>query len=92
MPVVFPDPVPKNIDDGKTFPNTGANHDNMEEIIGITVGSIIFIVIVVTIVTIIMRKKRNKEQHEVLENVNMRYNVEDAEEKIDMIRPTSFLR
>ena len=65
----------------------------MEEIIGATVGSIIFIVIVVIIVTIIMRKQRNnKGQHEVAETVNMRYDVEDAEEKIDMIRPQSFLR
>ena len=65
----------------------------MEEIVGATVGSIIFIVIVVSIVTIIMRKQRNnKGQHEVAETVNMRYDVEDAEEKIDMIRPQSFLR
>ena len=92
MPVVFPDPVPKNINHGESFPNTGANHDNMEEIIGVTVGSIIFIVIVATIVSIVMRKRRNKEKHEVSETVNMRYNVEDAEEKIDMIRPQSFLR
>ena len=92
--VIFPEgPIPKTPNDGESFPNINTHSNNMEEIIGATVGSIIFIVIVVSIVTIILRKQRNnKGKHEVAETVNMRYDVEDAEEKIDMIRPQSFLR
>ena len=54
-------------------------------------GSIILIALVVAIVVIVMRKRHNKGKHEVAETVNMRYEVEDAEEKVDMIRPQSFL-
>ena len=90
-PVLFPDPVPKNKDNGQFIPNTSAKQGNTEEIIGATVGSIILIALVVAIVVIVMRKRHKKGKHEVAETVNMRYEVEDSEEKIDMIRPTSFL-
>ena len=41
---------------------------------------------------VVIRMKRRKKQEEILEEVNMRYDVEDAEEKINMIRPESFLK
>ena len=90
-PVHFPDPVPKNKNNGQFISNTSAKQGNTEEIIGATVGSIILIALVVAIVVVILRKRHNKGKHEVAETVNMRYEVEDAEEKVDMIRPQSFL-
>ena len=90
-PVHFPDPVPKNKNNGQFIPNTSAKQGNAEEIIGATVGSIILIALAVAIVVVVKRKRHNKGKHEVTETVNMRYEVEDAEEKVDMIRPQSFL-
>ena len=90
-PVHFPDPVSKNKNNGQFIPNTSAKQGNTEEIIGATVGSIILIALVVAIVVVVMRKRHNKGKHEVAETVNMRYEVEDSEEKVDMIRPQSFL-
>ena len=90
-PVHFPDAVPKNKNNGQFIPNISAKQGNTEEIIGATVGSIILIALVVAIVVVVMRKRHNKGKHEVTETVNMRYEVEDAEEKVDMIRPQSFL-
>ena len=53
--------------------------------------TLVVIIAAVVVVNIIKRRK-NKLQEESLEEVNMRYDVEDAEEKINMIRPTSFLK
>lgn len=77
--------------DGNPIPRTNSGEDNSEEIIGITVGIILFLVIIALIVMLII-KKRNKKGDEIMQEVNLRYEVEDAEEKINMIRPESFLR
>ena len=71
--------------------NDSSKSSNSEEIIGISIGIILFLVIVGAMIVVI-RMKRRKKQEEILEEVNMRYDVEDAEEKINMIRPESFLK
>ena len=79
-----------NKNDGNLIPRTNTGEDNSEEIIGITVGVIFFLVIIAAMVMLIM-KKRHKKGDDAKEEVNMRYDVVDAEDKINMIRPQSFL-
>ena len=50
------------------------------------------VIIAAVVVVHMIKRRKNKLQEEDLEEVNMRYDVEDAEEKINMIRPTSFLK
>ena len=97
--VIFPDSSRFDQNDGfiteNVIPRKDSKSDDSEETIGAIIGVVIFtlVVIIAAVVVVHMIKRRkNKLQEENLEEVNMRYDVEDAEEKINMIRPTSFLK
>ena len=71
--------------------NESSTNSNNEEIIGISIGILLFLIIVASMVVIAVKKRRNK-QDDISEEVNMRYHAEESEEKINMIRPESFLK
>ena len=98
-PVIFPDSYRSDQHDGivteNVIPRKDSNSDEGEETIGAVIGVVIFTLVVIiaaVVVVNIMKRRKNKLEEENLEEVNMRYDVEDAEEKINMIRPTSFLK
>ena len=97
--VIFPDSSRFDQNDGfvteSVIPRKDSKSDDSEETIGAIIGVVIFTVVVIiaaVVVVNIIKRRKNKLQEESLEEVNMRYDVEDAEEKINMIRPTSFLK
>ena len=97
--VIFPDSSRFDQNNGfvteNVIPRKDSKSDDSEETIGAIIGVVIFtlVVIIAAVVVVHMIKRRkNKLQENNLDEVNMRYDVEDAEEKINMIRPTSFLK
>ena len=97
--VIFPDSSRFDQNDGfvteSVIPRKDFKSDDGEETLGAIIGVVVFTLVVIiaaVVVVNIIKRRKNKLQEESLEEVNMRYDVEDAEEKINMIRPTSFLK
>ena len=97
--VIFPDSSRFDQNDGfiteGVITRKDSKSDDGEETLGAIIGVVVFTLVVIiaaVVVVNIIKRRKNKLQEESLEEVNMRYDVEDAEEKINMIRPTSFLK